>query len=216
VLAITVLAACQNSAPPEPEESEVSLVPSEAPSEEPSPDPVESEEESSEAPEESEEPEEVSQEPAPEQRLNTDLLGDIGLTFDQIRARRGEVIETEGIGGGLSYFFERGYGYHVWLDWEHDWPEEGYPLPFGASHAIVYFPANRLFLELTAPTSTSDIARIYRVGYVMSEFCDYYDNYISTFLHGDIHIDVKTATAGVVASDSLIVFAGRAIDDNAL
>ena len=47
-------------------------------------------------------------------QLNTDVFSDIGLTYAQIKAKRGNLIEVSGYEGGISYIFENGYGYYCW------------------------------------------------------------------------------------------------------
>jgi len=51
--------------------------------------------------------------PSPEKLdLNQDLVTDIGLTFEEMKAKHGDVVDYQVLNGGAHYKFENGYGFY--------------------------------------------------------------------------------------------------------
>lgn len=44
--------------------------------------------------------------------LNQDLVADIGLTFEELKTKHGEVVDYDVLNGGSYYKFENGYGFY--------------------------------------------------------------------------------------------------------
>ena len=55
----------------------------------------------------------TTEDPEPEKLdLNQDLVSDIGLTFEEMKEKHGEVVDYQVLNGGSHYKFENGYGFY--------------------------------------------------------------------------------------------------------
>ena len=55
----------------------------------------------------------TTEDPEPEKLdLNQDLVSDIGLTFEEMKEKHGEIVDYQVLNGGSHYKFENGYGYY--------------------------------------------------------------------------------------------------------
>ena len=67
---------------------------------------------------------ETTVEPVNEKKLNLDLLSDIGLTYGEISAKRGERTDVYVWKGNMFYSFKDGYGGYAWGLNELDYGQE--------------------------------------------------------------------------------------------
>jgi len=142
--------------------------------------------------------------PEPEYRLNTDLLSDLGLTYGQIRAKRGEISKT--VQGDLNekYAFKNMPGAYSFVRDEVRPAENS-----DVCKDIVDIPADEFFIGLSKEIEALDIEKIYGIKYLGSvhgygmdgEFC--YSHY--TDGKKFIVTVVTTKTDGRITSNSTVI-----------
>ena len=149
----------------------------------------------------------VSEEPEPEMRLNYDLLSDLGLTFEEIRERRGEVVGAGNAGGGMWYKFENGYGLYIWpLDYV-DWDGEPIPMDENDNFIIETAPLPRenvrpadirhihiyeVFLGINFPITVASIANLFQIMHRESSVNRHDTGFVAAFLYENIEIRIFT------------------------
>jgi predicted small lipoprotein YifL len=118
----------------------------------------------------------------PKPKINAELLECLGLTYEQITAKYGELVKTDIVpGAGAAYEFENGYGEYLWglesLDYGRKlrqgeaFPEikrdkhgkpivETFPLPLGEEGCVAIHVLNigDLFLGVSLPLTSLELA----------------------------------------------------------
>jgi len=161
----------------------------------------------------------------PTAEINTDLLSDIGLTYSQIREKRGKLIEAGTAQGGIYYVFENGYGQYFWnmelLDWGRELATgEAFPIPRDEEGNIIpesaplpkegtvcnymdYVVVSSLFSGTALPVKLSALKKFFGIGAEVASSGEIFDNfYWTTILFDDITISLGTRKEGIVDSDS--------------
>jgi len=162
-----------------------------------------------------------------EKKLNLDLLSDIGATYEEIKAKRGEQLWVFVKSGGVLYGFKDGYGGYGWgledlnygrellsgesfpLPWS---DENGYlineesPLPKGEINCniIWYIQAKDLFLGLEQSATTSEVEENYNVNHDQDGWDGHENTYFSYFICDDKYIVIETEKTGVITPNSYL------------
>jgi hypothetical protein len=114
--------------------------------------------------------------------LNEDVLSDLGLTFAELRERRGEVVGITPDGGGYYYIFENGHGWYACSDDYIDFLDEPWgdivplgfcfediqlPLPQddAVCRNITGIPVGTMFADLALPATVADIEEQFQLTY---------------------------------------------------
>ena len=162
---------------------------------------------------------ETTVEPVNEKKLNLDLLSDIGLTYREIMAKRGERISVFTEGGGFRYQFKNGYGLYGWLISavyeEGNWPKDengdwigidDLPSPSenNKCESIIEIKPEYLFLGMTKSMAASEIGEIYGIKYVETQSADGWNGwgFVSIFSYKDIEINIYTNEKEKIDLDS--------------
>jgi len=169
---------------------------------------------------------ETSSESVGEKKLNLDLLSDIGLTYEEIREKRGVQLWAFVESGGVIYGFEHGYGGYGWgfddLDYGRELLSgESFPLPWSDENGYLinekaplpknqikcgfmwYVQAKDLFIGLDQPATTSEIEEIYSVEHFKPEDAEIY-GYGTNFTYEDKFIWIIAEKEGIVTPDSYL------------
>jgi hypothetical protein len=162
---------------------------------------------------------ETNAEPVINHQLNLDLLSDIGLNYDEIAGKRGKRLDIFSDAGGFSYLFKNGSGTYGWpisaVYEEGNWPKdangnfikiEDLPKPNAEKKCgiIKNIKTENLLLGITNAMTVSEIEKIYGIKCVDTKSADGWNGwkYVSTFLYGDIEINIYTNEEGKIALDS--------------
>jgi hypothetical protein len=148
-------------------------------------------------------------------RLNLDLLSDIGLTFEEIKAKRGGIVHAFTEGGGITFRFECGLGDYHWVleDIDYVVDDNGYwimelihPKYDAVCKMITWIRPKNLFLGLTYPINVSDIEEIYDVKCINTTFLNNYDgwDYGSLLLYRDMYVSILTSEEDIVEQNSRV------------
>ena len=166
----------------------------------------------------------VSSEEEDKPRLNEDLLSDIGLSFSQIRKKRGRLTKVETKEGGINYTFEHGLGEYAWefsnsKDWlnaDTQWPIDkkgniivkSAPIPKEHHKCLVIDHVNveDLFLGAVKSIKATEIEKIYDVNYQKTVENGGWEgwDFSSVFFHGNIRIGIATEKKGLIDLDSRV------------
>ena len=139
--------------------------------------------------------------------LNTDILADLGLTYSQITTKRGKLVAGSFYPVyHLRYWFENGYGFHVWelSDFSGDYfiPScadgytlvERFPEPPADERCLRIGGVNvkDLFKGLTLPATVANFAKVLPVTYIGWNGHD--DAFYITLRYEDKEIYIATNT----------------------
>jgi|GEM_PF-2203017 len=148
-------------------------------------------------------------------KLNLDLLADIGRSYSQLLAKRGELIGAEISGGSIEYYFKNGYGAYCWGLEELDWGQEvsgSWPLPWDDNDNLIladlqkpaancgsiwYVKPSELFLGLERSITSAEIEKSYGLKHIGTESLEDFtiygnEKYISTFSYNGKEILIYT------------------------
>ena len=155
---------------------------------------------------------ETTVDPVSEKKLNLDLLSDIGLTYGEIKAKRGEDTQRIESEGGYRFIHENGYGEYGWSG-EADmvWNENGIKEVKEQAECkqIWNIKPEILFLGMTKSMTVSEIEEVYGIKYDSTHTRTDRDEiptgeYILIFYFNNIKISVFTTGKDNVNSDSYI------------
>ena len=161
----------------------------------------------------------------PEMKLNLDLLSDLGLTYDELREKRGEVTKAVVLPGGVGYIFEKGYGSYAWgtgdISWDFPTPRDKngnfildeLPPPKEQIQigGIWHVQAKDLFLGLSQSVGASEIGKMYnlKIEYESVDEEDIYEGFYSysfscNYEDRTVNISVYTKEIGKINLDSRV------------
>ena len=155
-----------------------------------------------------------------EQKLNVNLLSNIGMTYAQLKEKYGKPTKVITYESSLFHVFENGYGnyrfdYDVFEN-RTTWPtseefenfEANGLMPKEGSECLFILGVNAdiLFLGLAVPTSVSDIEKIYGLEHKSTRLDNghYGGSYVSNFLFEDKVFSVISSQEGVIEPDCYI------------
>ncbi len=153
---------------------------------------------------------ETTTEPMIEKKLNWDLLSDIGLTYEEIKAKRGETTQRVEVEGGYGYIFEKGYGKYGWSVEEMvvNNNEVIKPKEFAKCTTIDKVSVRDLFLGLPNSITPLEMEEMFGVKYKNTQDAGYthygWENYISSFSYNDIDFIIYTKEKDKIDLDSYI------------
>lgn len=159
---------------------------------------------------------------AVEYKINDDIFSDIGLTYSQIEAKRGKLINVYTARGGIFYEFENGYGSYPWeltaLQMECD--ESGKiiveiaPKPKQDEKCISIdkIDFEKMFLGSTLPIAVTDFETRYNVKGTM-ESADGFEgwDYVYTIIYHDKKIAIYTNDKNNITSDNYMNITAKTI-----
>ncbi|MCI8590048.1 MAG: hypothetical protein HFE77_04985 [Clostridiales bacterium] len=160
-------------------------------------------------------------------QLNMDLLNDIGLTYDQLTEKYGEVNGFGRPHGGFGYRFENGYGNYIFnandvlkegsntyfrknyindlstlICESHPHDEQGdyIPLPKENSqcHHIEYIKSKNLFINAPDSISIYDIQNIEGITYYITEEDELYGDYYTAFDYQGLEIVLNHSNSEMI------------------
>ncbi|NLJ58501.1 MAG: hypothetical protein GX339_06620 [Tissierellia bacterium] len=169
---------------------------------------------------------ETTVEPVNEKKLNLDLLSDIGLTYEEIKAKRGERTDVYVWKGNMFYSFKDGYGGYAWGLNELDYGQEllsgeSFLLPRNENGDLIisdtpspkldskcfliqYAQVKDLFLGLDQSVNTSELEQLYLVKHKEDGWDAHDSTYFSFFMYEDKYICVQAESEGIVTPDSYL------------
>jgi hypothetical protein len=145
-----------------------------------------------------------------EMRINTELLGDLGLTFEQIRERMGGLTKVTRYQSAMVYAFENNPWHYLWAGNDGSWWEEfenasfvadsGYvinehtPVPPEDEKCLLIFdvPIREMFIGIELPATVSDIEEKYQITHFESHQGQYASPFYSLFLYNDKFVNIIT------------------------
>jgi len=143
------------------------------------------------------------------EKLNMDLLSDLGLTYSQIEAKRGKQIKEVMHNGGYGYLFENSFGYYFFSGRGFSEKDiNGNPIPFIVDKekcsSIWLTNTKDLFLGLSQAIDVFKIEKTFGVNYVKTYWNELENSYSSVFEYVNIMISIETAKKDVIEPDSLL------------
>ena len=131
-----------------------------------------------------------------DEKVNREILSDIGLTLEQINTIYGEVIWNEYWLGGLGFVFENGHGMYFFDD-------------YTECYGIDAISPGDLFIDLPGESSPTEMAEHYSLAYEDTYYSEMDDVYVSVFAYDKYSIKITTQKEGVITLDSSIFLASE-------